>query len=76
MKRTDLAGAPVRTFLDQRLDWMKRYSVLRDDDPRWTLSVIVFSTDGKIRKHARHVMPLQAHQIVKDCLESIAEDSC
>jgi len=76
LKRADLDGStPIRVLLDPKLDWMKRHSVLTDDDPRWSMSILAFCTSGIIRKHVRRVDPSQASQLVTDCIEAIVKET-
>jgi hypothetical protein len=74
MKRTDLTDTSIRVLRDPKLDFMKRYSVLTEDDPRWSLSLLVFCTDGKIQKHHKNIEPSQVQQLVTNCLDVLQKE--
>jgi hypothetical protein len=72
MKRASVVDTPIRIFSDEKLDWMRTYSAVVDDD-RWSMSVLVFCTSGIIQKLVRKVDPSKASQLVSDIVQSIEE---
>jgi len=61
---------PIRIFSDQNLEWMTMYSAVVDNE-RWSMSVMVFDTDGVIPHHSRQVDPSMASQLVMDIVEAM-----
>ena len=63
---------PFQILSDPKLDWMKRYSAVSEND-RWSMSILVFGTDGVIQTLRREVVPSQASQLVTTILQSMKE---
>ena len=61
---------PIRIFSDPKLEWMRMYSAVVDDE-RWSMSVLVIDTDAVIQTLERYVDPSKASQFVTDMVESI-----
>jgi hypothetical protein len=74
MKRVGMDDVtPMQIFSDTQLEWMKRYSVVVNDD-QWSMSILVFCTNGIIQKVLRKVDPSQAIQLVMDLVQSMEEE--
>ena len=71
MARADLMDTPIRILLDPSMNWMRRYSVVSDENPRWVLSVLLFDTDGIIRMQEQHISPSQVCQLILDRIQSL-----
>jgi hypothetical protein len=63
---------PLQILSDPKLDWMKRYSAITEND-RWSMSILAFGTDGVIKTLRREVEPSQASQLVTTILQSMKE---
>jgi hypothetical protein len=72
MSRADLSDTPIRVFSDESLEWMRSYSAVVDDD-RWSMSIFLFCTRGRIQKLLRQVDPSKASQLVTDIVQSMDE---
>jgi peroxiredoxin len=70
LKRANVEDMPFQILSDPKLDWMKRYSAVAEND-RWSMSILVFGTDGVIQALRREVEPSQASQLVTTILQSM-----
>jgi hypothetical protein len=64
---------PIQIFSDTQLEWMKRYSVVATDD-QWSMSILLFRTNGIIQKIVHKVDPSQACQLVIGLVQSMEEE--
>jgi hypothetical protein len=76
MKRVgmDNTTTHIQMFSDTpQLEWMKRYSAVANDE-QWSMSILVFCTNGIIQKVLRKVDPTQASELVMDLVQSLDEE--
>jgi len=75
MKRAKVDGTSIQIVADPTLEWMTTYAVVSQDDPlSWSLSVLVFDSNGVLRRHANAVDPSQVGQTVAEMMQMIQDD--
>jgi len=60
------SSSPIRLFVDPDLEWMTAYKVVGNDNSRWSLTMIVFDSNGAIRRLGRNVDPSHVVQLVRE----------
>lgn len=73
MKRAKI-DTDAQICADPKLLWMTKYSVVSGDD-RWSMSLLVFDSNGVLRRHAHAVDPSHALQVVEEMIKMIEDDN-
>ena len=73
---TATSTSKVRIFSDPQLSFMASYEIIGDDiDHRWSMTMLVFDTNGDILRVERDVDPSRSNQLVSSTIRELSNSS-